>query len=134
MLQQPVVPARRAPRETRPWRMFPGRAASGAAALCMAGLVGAEGNVVATSVVSAAGETIVRVETTLRQPPEAVWPSFATEAGLRCWAAPVTRLDLRTGGRLQSHYDAKAAIGDPARSRCRSSTTSTPSSSRSASC
>jgi uncharacterized protein YndB with AHSA1/START domain len=57
------------------------------------------------------GEKVVRIETTLRQSPETVWKAFSTEEGLRCWAAPVVRLDLRTGGTMETNYDKSAAIG-----------------------
>ncbi len=60
---------------------------------------------------AASGERVVRVETLLRQPPAEVWRAFATEPGLKCWAAPVVRLDLRTGGLLETNYDPAAAIG-----------------------
>jgi uncharacterized protein YndB with AHSA1/START domain len=68
--------------------------------------------VTTTTLRTASGERVVRVETVLRQPPEAVWKAFATEQGLRCWVAPVVRLDLRTGGSLTTNYDKGAAIGD----------------------
>ena len=69
---------------------------------------------VRASVVSMApGERAVRVEATWSQSPEVTWRYFATEDGLRCWAAPVIRLDLRIGGSLQSNYNKSAAIGDP---------------------
>jgi uncharacterized protein YndB with AHSA1/START domain len=61
---------------------------------------------------TASGERVVRVETTLRLPPEKVWKAFSTDEGLRCWAAPVVRLDLRTGGTLKTNYDKAKAIGD----------------------
>src|ERR1700737_4322786 len=59
------------------------------------------------------GERVVRVEETLRESPGAVWLAFSTEKGLRCWIAPVVRLDLRTGGSLSTNYDKTAAIGSP---------------------
>jgi uncharacterized protein YndB with AHSA1/START domain len=62
---------------------------------------------------AASGERVVRVETTLRQSPDTVWTAFSTEEGLRCWVAPVVRLDLRTGGSLVTNYDKAAAIGSP---------------------
>jgi len=70
---------------------------------------------VRASVVSMApGERAVRVEATWSQSPEVTWKYFATEDGLRCWAAPVICLDLSIGGSLQSNYTKTAAIGDPA--------------------
>jgi uncharacterized protein YndB with AHSA1/START domain len=59
------------------------------------------------------GERVLRVETMLQQPLERVWKAFSTEEGLRCWIAPVVRLDLRTGGSLSTNYDETAAIGGP---------------------
>lgn len=59
------------------------------------------------------GERVLRVETTLQQPLERVWKAFATEEGLKCWIAPVVRLDLRTGGSLSTNYDKAATIGSP---------------------
>jgi uncharacterized protein YndB with AHSA1/START domain len=61
----------------------------------------------------APSERAVRVEATWSQSPEITWKYFATEDGLRCWAAPVVRLDLRIGGSLQSNHGKKAVIGDP---------------------
>jgi len=40
-----------------------------------------------------------------------VWKWFSTEEGLKCWVAPLVKLDLRIGGKLQSNYDAKSSIG-----------------------
>lgn len=62
---------------------------------------------------TASGERVLRVETELRQSPETVWKAFATEEGLRCWVAPVVRLDLRTNGVLLTNYDKAAVIGGP---------------------
>lgn len=73
----------------------------------------AKAAVVARTIRLPHGDVAVRVETTLPQTPEQVWPWFSTEPGLRCWVAPQVRLDLRTGGSLQTHYDAAAQLGDP---------------------
>jgi uncharacterized protein YndB with AHSA1/START domain len=62
---------------------------------------------------SLTGGTVVRVEGTVAQSPQEVWKFFSTEKGLRCWAAPVVRLDLRIGGKLETNYDAKSSIGGP---------------------
>jgi uncharacterized protein YndB with AHSA1/START domain len=59
------------------------------------------------------GERVVRVEATVRQPPEQVWKSFVTAPGLKCWVAPVIALDLRTGGTLSTNYDKAGSIGGP---------------------
>jgi uncharacterized protein YndB with AHSA1/START domain len=78
---------------------------------CMVSAVCLAQEVKTTTPRTASGERVVRVETTLRQSPETVWQAFATEAGLRCWAAPVIKLDLRTGGSMAANYDKNAAIG-----------------------
>ncbi len=75
--------------------------------MAYASLIGGSGASLASevraSVVSMApSERAVRVEATWSQSPEITWKYFATEDGLRCWAAPVIRLDLRIGGSLQS--------------------------------
>jgi uncharacterized protein YndB with AHSA1/START domain len=87
------------------------------AAIALASLMGsaavsAASEVRASTVSMASNERAVRVEATWSQSPEITWKYFATEDGLRCWAAPVVRLDLRIGGSLQTNYDKKAAIGD----------------------
>ena len=69
--------------------------------------------VVNTSPGPQARERILRIETTLPVPQEAVWEAFATVEGLRKWAAPVIELDLRTGGTMLAHYDPDASIGSP---------------------
>jgi uncharacterized protein YndB with AHSA1/START domain len=87
-------------------------------AIALGALIGSRGlchgqEVKTTRLRAASGERVVRVETTLRQSPELVWAAFSTEEGLRCWVAPVVRLDLRTGGSLATNYDKAAAIGSP---------------------
>src|ERR1700686_5275825 len=86
--------------------------------IALASLIAGSGATLAAeihaSVVSmTSGERAVRVEATLSQPAETTWKFFSTEDGLRCWAAPVIRLDLRIGGSLQTNYDKAAIIGDP---------------------
>jgi uncharacterized protein YndB with AHSA1/START domain len=70
-------------------------------------------DVKATTPRTRSGERVVRIETTLRPSPETTWKAFSTEEGLRCWAAPLVRLDLRTGGSLETNYDKAAGIGGP---------------------
>jgi len=71
---------------------------------------------VRASVVSMApGERAVRVEATWSQSPEVTWRYFATEDGLRCWAAPVIRLDLRIGEAAGFQEIAAAGFGQPGR-------------------
>ena len=78
-----------AARESAMRKLMSGSAAavcSTVSALCMAQEVST------TALRTASGERVVRVATTLRQSPETVWKAFATEAGLRRWAAPVVKL------------------------------------------
>ncbi|MGH7630282.1 MAG: SRPBCC family protein [Gemmatimonadales bacterium] len=48
-----------------------------------------------------------------------VWTALTTSDGLRSWAVPVAQADLRVGGIMESSYDPKARIGDPANIRSR---------------
>jgi uncharacterized protein YndB with AHSA1/START domain len=73
----------------------------------------AQAQTVVTHQKSASGERVLLVEATVAQPPERVWKAFATEEGARCWVAPAVQLDFRTGGSMQSNYDAKAGVGGP---------------------
>jgi uncharacterized protein YndB with AHSA1/START domain len=82
-----------APQQTRSWRDFPG--------------------VSNTSYVDAAGQKALQLSMDVPAPPRAVFEAFATSEGFRSWAVAVARIDLRTGGEIESSYDPKAAIGDP---------------------
>jgi len=73
----------------------------------------AQAQTVVTHQKSASGDRVLLVEATVAQPPERVWKAFATEEGARCWVAPAVKLDFRTGGSMQSNYDAKAGVGGP---------------------
>jgi len=73
----------------------------------------AQAQTVVTHQKSASGERVLLVEATVAQSPERVWKAFATEEGARCWVAPAVKLDFRTGGSMQSNYDAKAGVGGP---------------------
>ena len=79
--------------QTRSWRDFPG--------------------VSNTSYVDAAGQRALQLSMDIPAPPHAVFEAFATSEGFKSWAVAVARVDLRTGGEIESSYDAKAAIGDP---------------------
>ena len=67
----------------------------------------------AQEVVNASAGRVLRTETLLPVPSDAVWQAFSTEQGLAEWVAPVVAIDLRAGGSLLTHYDTDAAIGDP---------------------
>lgn len=62
---------------------------------------------------TSSGERVLSVETSFAQPPSSIWNWFSNEQRLKCWIAPVVRLDLKTGGTLQTNYTKSASIGDP---------------------
>lgn len=65
-----------------------------------------------TSYVDAAGERALQLAMDIHAPPRAVFEAFATSEGFKRWAVAVARVDLRTGGEIESSYDPKATIGD----------------------
>jgi uncharacterized protein YndB with AHSA1/START domain len=79
--------------QARSWRDFPG--------------------VSNTSYVDAAGQKALQLSMDIPAPPRAVYEAFATAEGFKSWAVAVARIDLRTGGEIESSYDPKASIGDP---------------------
>jgi len=46
-------------------------------------------------------------------PVDAVWNAFATKAGQEAWNVAHAEMDLKIGGKMLTHYDAKGKIGDP---------------------
>jgi uncharacterized protein YndB with AHSA1/START domain len=46
-------------------------------------------------------------------PIEQVWAALTTKQGMEAWNVAHCELDLKVGGRILSHYDAKGVIGDP---------------------
>ena len=80
-------------RQARSWRDFPG--------------------VSNTSYVDAAGQKALQLSMDIPAPPHAVFEAFATSEGFKSWAVAVARVDLRTGGEIESSYDPQARIGDP---------------------
>lgn len=79
--------------QTRSWRDFPG--------------------VSNTSYVDSAGQRALQLTMDIPAPPHAVFEAFTTAEGFKRWAVAVARIDLRTGGEIESSYDPKAQIGDP---------------------
>jgi uncharacterized protein YndB with AHSA1/START domain len=67
-----------------------------------------------TSYVDAAGDKALQLSMDIPAPPRAVFEAFATTDGFKSWAVPVARIDLRTGGEIESSYNPNAKIGDPA--------------------
>jgi uncharacterized protein YndB with AHSA1/START domain len=46
-------------------------------------------------------------------PVEAVWDALATKKGQEAWNVAHAEIDLKVGGKMLTHYDAKGKIGDP---------------------
>jgi|GEM_PF-2309130 len=51
-------------------------------------------------------------ERELEVPIERLWRTFATEEGWKDWGVAQCKLDLRPGGKVQTHYNPKGVIGD----------------------
>src|SRR5262249_3790155 len=41
-----------------------------------------------------------------------VWTAFTTKEGLESWMAAHAEIDLKVGGTIRTHYDAKGKLGD----------------------
>ena len=60
------------------------------------------------------GERVQRLEIVIpKVTPQQVWEAVSTSAGLRGWVAPVTEVEMKTGGRYYTNYNPAAKIGDP---------------------
>ncbi len=46
-------------------------------------------------------------------PVDAVWAAFATKEGQESWNVSHAEIDLKIGGKMQTHYDPAGRIGDP---------------------
>jgi len=64
------------------------------------------------SFVSENGEQFLRYEMEVDTPITEVWKAIATEEGIKTWMAPVAKLDLKTGGTVQTNYSTNSKIGD----------------------
>lgn len=64
------------------------------------------------SFVSENGEKFLRYEMEIDTPVTEVWEAIATEEGMKTWMVPVAKLDLKTGGTVQTNYNTNAKIGD----------------------
>lgn len=65
-----------------------------------------------TSFITDKGEKIQRLEFVLDTTIQAVWKAFTNEQEIKTWMVPVVKLDLRIGGKQQSHYRKDAIIGE----------------------
>jgi len=57
-------------------------------------------------------ERFLRFEMVVDKPVKETWKLFSTAEGMKTWAAPVVKMDLRVGGVVQTNYDSTAKIGD----------------------
>jgi len=64
------------------------------------------------SFVSESGEKFLRYEMEVDTSITEVWKAIATEEGVKTWMAPVAKLDLKTGGTVQTNYSSNSKIGD----------------------
>jgi len=70
-----------------------------------------------TSFTEPGGDRAIQLSIDVGAPVHDVYAAFTTTAGFSSWAVPVTQVDLRIGGVMESSYDANAKIGDPANIR-----------------
>ena len=64
-------------------------------------------------VAPAAGEGRITSEGIIEAPVATVWDLWTTRKGLESCIVARAEIDLKVGGKMLSHYDAKGAIGDP---------------------
>lgn len=57
-------------------------------------------------------ELVLKQEVWLEASVERVWEAYTTSEGWMAWAAPVTEVELATGGTIRTHYVPSAKIGD----------------------
>ncbi|MBZ5628629.1 MAG: SRPBCC domain-containing protein [Acidobacteriia bacterium] len=67
-----------------------------------------------TSFVAPNGERVQRLEIAIPNvTPRQVWEAVSTSEGLRSFVAPVTEVEMTTGGHYYTNYNPAAKIGDP---------------------
>jgi uncharacterized protein YndB with AHSA1/START domain len=49
----------------------------------------------------------------IEAPVDAVWAALTTKEGQESWNVAHAEIDLKIGGKIRTHYDAKGRIGDP---------------------
>jgi hypothetical protein len=84
-----LLPLAAAPAAAEPsWRDFPGVSNS--------------------SFVEPNGDRAIQLSIEVPAEPQAAFDAFATAEGFRAWAVPVARIDLRTGGIIESSLNSEA--------------------------
>ena len=67
-----------------------------------------------TSFVAPNGERVQRLEIVIpKVTPAQVWEAVSTSEGVRSFVAPVTEVEMTTGGHYYTNYNPAAKIGDP---------------------
>lgn len=66
-----------------------------------------------SSYVEPSGDRAIQLSAVVPAPAADVYRAFTTTEGFRSWAVPMTKVDLRIGGMMESSYDARAKLGDP---------------------
>ena len=66
-----------------------------------------------TSFVAPSGERVLRQEIVVPATLPEVWETVSTSAGLRTFVAPVTEVEMKTGGHYYTNYTPGSKIGDP---------------------
>lgn len=79
--------------------------------LCLLGHT-AFAQVTNTSYTTRTGEKVLRLSIVVPVDRAKAWELFSTEDGLKKWAAPVVKLDLRTGGSIRTNYDKTKTADD----------------------
>jgi uncharacterized protein YndB with AHSA1/START domain len=59
------------------------------------------------------GELMLSQRLVIEAPVERVWEAYTLPDVWKAWVSPVVEIDFRINGRIQSHYDSTAVIGDP---------------------
>jgi uncharacterized protein YndB with AHSA1/START domain len=66
-----------------------------------------------TSFTEPSGDRAIQLSIDVPAAVHDVYAAFTTTEGFSSWAVPVTQVELRVGGIMESSYDAHARIGDP---------------------
>jgi uncharacterized protein YndB with AHSA1/START domain len=66
-----------------------------------------------TSFLAPNGERVLREEIVVPATLQEVWAAVSTSAGLRTFVAPVTEVEMKTGGHYYTNYNPGAKIDDP---------------------
>jgi uncharacterized protein YndB with AHSA1/START domain len=59
------------------------------------------------------GASSLVTEGIIEAPVDAVWAAWTTKEGLESWNVAHAEVELKVGGKMQTHYDPKGRIGDP---------------------